>query len=109
MPMQRVNFSGFYHEGVTLLPEATGNAATDPVYTVKSYGYLGAVDENYGVNKSNMMYATVQVRENIDTGEQLVTFEVPAALIPVVTYNVTLDKEDTLCELFASGAEHPIR
>ena len=102
-------FLGFYHEGVTLLPEATGNAATDAVYTVKSYGYLGAVDENYGVNKSNMMYATVQVRENIETGEQLVTFEVPTALIPIVTYNVTLDKEDTLCELFASGAEHPIR
>lgn len=102
-------FLGFYHEGVTVLPEATDNAATDPAFVIKSYGYLGAVDESQGVSESDMMYATVQVRENISTGEQLVTFAVPAALIPVVTYNVTLDENGELSDLTVSGADNPIR
>jgi len=102
-------FLGFYHEGVTVLPDPTGNAATDPAFTIKSYGYLGAVDESHGVSKSDMMYATVQVRENIQNGEQLVTFAIPAALIPIVSYEVTLGEDDELTELNASGAEHPIR
>lgn len=102
-------FLGFYHEGVTVLPEATGNQATDPAFVVKTYGYLGAVDESLGVSKSDMMYAAVHVREDIANGEQLVTFAVPAALIPVVTYNVTLDKDGNLSKLTARGAEHPIR
>lgn len=102
-------FLGFYQEGVTELPEATGNVKTDPAFTVKSYGYLGEVDEAHGVSKSDMMYATVQVRESITTGEQLVTFAVPAALIPVVTYNVTLDKNQELSDLTISGADKPIR
>lgn len=102
-------FLGFYHEGVTILPEATGNPATDPAFVIKSYGYLGEVDESHGVSESDMMYATVQVRENIASGEQLVTFAVPAALIPIVTYNVALDESGDLSDLTASGADHPIR
>ena len=33
-----------------------------------------------------------QIQLRIATGEELVTFAVPAALIPVVSYNVTLDE-----------------
>lgn len=102
-------FLGFYNEGTTVLPEATGNADTDPVFAIRSYGYLGAVDESHGVTESDMMYATVQVRKNIVTGEELVTFAVPAALIPVVSYNVTLDENGDLSELTAGGATKPIR
>ena len=102
-------FLGFYQEGVTVLPEATGDVNTDAVFTMKSYGYLGAVDESHGVSKSDMMYATVQISENINTGEQLVAFAVPAALIPIVTYEVTLDQNGALSNLSASGAQHPIR
>jgi len=100
---------GFYNEGTTVLPEATGNVATDPAFTVKSYGYLGAVDESHGVKESDMMYATVQVRKSIATGEELVTFAVPAALIPTVTYEVTLNEEGKLDALKATGATAPIR
>lgn len=102
-------FLGFYHEGVTVLPEATGNIATDPKFLIKSYGYLGEVDESHGVTESDMMYATVQVREEIESGEQLVTFAVPAALIPTVTYNITLEEDSTLSDLTVSGATSPIR
>lgn len=102
-------FLGFYNEGSTVLPAATGNAATDPVFVIRSYGYLGAVDESHGVSESDMMYATVQVRKEIATGEELVTFAVPAALIPTVTYNVTLDENGGLSDLTVSGADNPIR
>ena len=102
-------FLGFYHEGVTKLPAATGNVSTDPAFVIKSYGYLGEVDASHGVTESDMMYATVQVRENIATGEQLVTFAVPAALIPVVSYEVTLNEKGALTALNVNGADKPIR
>ncbi len=105
-------FLGFWHEGITSMPDPDDPSLTDetrPAFIVKSYGYLGEVDESHGVSKSDMMYATVQVRENIKTGEELVTFAVPAALIPIVTYEVTLSETGELSELVVSGAEHPIR
>ncbi len=105
----RGQFLGFYHEGVTTLPAATGNAATDPAYTMKSYGYLGEVDAEHGVSKSDMMFAIVQVREDVNTGEQMVSFGVPAALIPVVTYEIELDENEKLIDLTVSGAAAPIR
>ncbi len=95
-------YLGFWHEGSTVVPEGSH-------YTVKSYGYLGEVDATYGVEKSDLMYATVQVRERISDGEQTVSFAVPAALLPVVTYSVKLDEEGELTDLEVSGAQHPIR
>ena len=91
------NFLGFYQEGVTNI--------TDPnaVYTIKSYGYLGVEHD------SNMMYATVQVRHNIQTGEETVAFAVPAALIPVMSYNVSLDGNGDLLDIEVTGSQSPIR
>ena len=102
-------FLGFYNEGTTVLPEATGNEDTDPAFVIRSYGYLGEVDEEYGVSKSDMMYATVQVRKNIENGDEIVTFAVPAALIPTLTYNVKLDEDGSLSDLTATGVQAPIR
>ncbi len=99
-------FLGFWHEGITTMPAPTGDAATDPVFINKSYGYLGVVN---GRATSDMMYAIVQVREEISTGEQTVIFGVPAALIPTVSYDVTLDSAGDLTELTVSGATDPIR
>ena len=102
-------FLGFWHAGIETMPEATGDAATDPAFIIKSYGYLGKVDESHGVAASDMMYATVQIRESIATGEQSVVFAVPAALIPLITYEVTLDINGNMSSLKTTGAEHPIR
>ena len=90
-------FLGFYQDGITNI--------TDPnaVYTIKSYGYLGVEHD------SNMMYATVQVRHNIKTGEETVAFAVPAALIPIMTYNVSLDENGNLLDIELSGSDSPIR
>ncbi len=102
-------FLGFYNEGTTVLPEPTGDVATDPAFTIRSYGYLGEVDEAHGVTESDMMYATVQVRKNLQNGDEIVTFAVPAALIPVLTYNVKLGEDGTLSDLSVTGAQQPIR
>lgn len=102
-------FLGFWHENIETMPEATGDAAADPAFIIKSYGYLGKVDESQGVEASDMMYATVQLRQNIATGEQSMVFAVPAALIPLITYEVTLDIDGNMSGLKATGAEHPIR
>ncbi len=102
-------FLGFYNQGTTVLPAPTGDEDTDPVFTIKSYGYLGEVDEAHGVTKSDMMYATVQIRKNIQSGDEIMTFAVPAALIPTLTYNVELDESGNLSDLTVSGAEKPIR
>ncbi|MBE6607587.1 MAG: VWA domain-containing protein [Ruminococcaceae bacterium] len=103
---------GFWHEGITTMPDPADPTLTDatrPAFIVKSYGYLGEVDEEHGVDESDLMYATVQVRKSIATGEELVTFSVPAALIPIITYNITLDEDGDLTKLEATGADHPIR
>ncbi len=105
-------FLGFWHEGITTMPDPADPSLTDatrPTFIMKSYGYLGEVDEAEGVAKSDMMYATVQVRESITTGEQTVILAIPAALIPTITYQVTLDRNGDLENLTASGATNPIR
>ncbi len=102
-------YLGFWNEGETVIPQATGDPATDPAFLIKSYGYLGEVDETHGVDESDMMYATVQVRESISTGEQTVVFSIPAALIPIVEYKVALNEDGGVDSLTVSGATSPMR
>ncbi len=102
-------FLGFWHEGITTMPDPSDPTLTDktrPVFIVKSYGYLGSVNNQL---KSDMMYATVQVRERISDGEETVIFSIPASLIPTVTYEVSLDENGKLDGLEAHGATEPIR
>ncbi len=96
------NYMGFYHEGVTQLP-------SDAVYTVKSYGFLGDTDPAHGVSDTDMMYVTVQVRHNIATGEEEMLLKIPASLIPLVTYEVSLNENGDLTALEKTGADYPIR
>lgn len=57
----------------------------------ESYGYLGEVID--GHNTSDMMYVSVQIHTRISTGTSAVIFRVPASLIPVINYEVTLTGE----------------
>ncbi len=97
-------FLGFWYDGIP-----TDAIPANAKFIMKSYGYLGETDETHGVAKSDMMYATVQVKEDIATKEQTVTFAIPAALIPTVTYEVTLGETGSLENLKTSGATAPIR
>ena len=80
------SFAGFYNEGVTTAP-------ADAVYKNKSFGFLGTVNAN-ATNESDMMFMAVMVRTEIATGEQTVMWRIPASLMPMVTYKVTLDGTD---------------
>ncbi|MBQ8381716.1 MAG: VWA domain-containing protein [Clostridia bacterium] len=64
--------------------EAPAGAA----YVNKSYGMLGAVKDGY--RESDMMYISIQVHTEIATGHSEVLWKIPASLVPVVTYNVSL-------------------
>ncbi len=86
------NYIGWYADAEgNFLSHGTGEDATCPegaVYYNESYGYLGQI--TYGYKSTDMMYVSVQVRKEIETGLSKVVFRVPASLIPVITYNVTL-------------------
>ncbi|MBR4881837.1 MAG: hypothetical protein IKU19_07875, partial [Clostridia bacterium] len=74
------NFISHGEDDDTVYPEGA-------VFYNKSYGFTGAVADGY--NSTDMMYVSVQVHTRIATGTQAVIFRVPAALIPVITYNVS--------------------
>ena len=78
-------------------------------FRVKCYGFYGQVGVDDGTSETDMMYIIVQLRENIATGEQMMTFAVPAALLPIVSYNVSLDENGDVESLEATGATKPIR
>ncbi len=95
------NYLGFWQEGVT-------NERADAAFKNKTYLYMGELDGTDGTDPTNMMYATVILQEEIATGEETVIFEVPAALLPTVTYNGEIDN-GMLTSLSRDGAEQPIR
>lgn len=103
---ENYEYLGFWHEGHSSVP---ADIAADAKYIIRSYGYLGETDEAHGVEKSDMMFTTVRVSHDIATGDEIMTFAVPASLIPVVTYHVTTDKDGNLTDLTVDGADHPIR
>ncbi len=95
-------FLGFYSEGSAVPAGA--------VWKNKSYLFLGEEDALTDIHASDMMYATVRVREKITTGEQEVAFAVPASLVPTVTYNVELDVNGDVKALTTNAASiKPIR
>lgn len=77
------SYAGFWDEN------ANTAAPADAVYKIKSYGFLG--ETTGSIKNSDMMYMTVQVRTHIASGEQTVIWRIPAALVPMITYLVTVE------------------
>ncbi len=84
------NYMGHWEESHTAedIPEINGVKAT---YINKSYGLLGAVKGEY--TDTNLMYISTQVHTRIDDGNTSVIWRIPASLIPVTTYNISLKGE----------------
>ncbi len=76
------SYHSFWHEGMT-------NHPADAVYINRSYGFLGRAEGN--IKDSDMMYMSVQVHTNIKSGHQAVVWKIPASLVPMVTYSVSLE------------------
>ncbi len=76
------SYAGFWQEGNKSHPDGA-------VYIVRSYGFLGKAEGN--IKDSDMMFMTVRVQTNIKSGHETVVWQIPAALVPMVTYNVKLE------------------
>ncbi|MBR2013373.1 MAG: VWA domain-containing protein [Clostridia bacterium] len=96
----RNNFSNYIAwyadaENNYLAPHGAGDYATAPQnakYIVRSYFYMGDVLQSHV--ETSMLYALVRVREDLQTGRQIVDMNVPASLLPMVTYTITVDGDE---------------
>lgn len=96
-PAEFSNYIAWYADAENnyLAPYTTSGVAaqSNAKYIVRSYFYMGDVTQNHV--ETSMLYALVRVREEIATGKQIVDMNVPAALLPMVTYTITVEG-DTL-------------
>ena len=82
------SFLEFWHEG--MLPEDI-SAVQGATHIIRSYGFLGDTSVVGGVSDTDMMYMSVRVTTEIATGDTIVTWRLPASLIPTVTYEVSVN------------------
>ena len=96
------NYVGHWHKDMTTAP-------ANATQIVRSYGFLG--DTTGSIQGSNMMYVSVRVVENIDTGIQTVHFDIPAALVPLVTYSIDVSGKNysSATATMVINEEEPIR
>ncbi|MBE6552595.1 MAG: hypothetical protein E7665_10785, partial [Ruminococcaceae bacterium] len=81
----------------------TGSSDSAPAnakYIVRSYFYMGDVTQNHV--ETSMLHMLVRVREEIATGRQIVDMNLPAALIPMVTYTINVNG-DVLTDSSVTG------
>ena len=79
------DYLGFWDKDTGITAQGAPEGTT---WINKSYSYLGTA-----VN-SDMMHIVVMVSTHIESGMQVVTYKIPAALIPTVLYKVELAGED---------------
>ena len=87
------NFIGWYGDadGNFLAPWPNATVPAGAKYINRSYGMLGSTSVAQTTHASDMMYIVIQVSTEIGTGHQTVSFRIPAALLPVVTYEIHLN------------------
>ncbi len=83
------NFLGHWHDGHT-----AADAPAGATYINRSYGMLGDVKGE--LTETNMMYISTQVHTRIEDGHVALIWRIPASLVPVATYDITLDGETLL-------------
>lgn len=79
----------FWHEGMPQEQKPAG-----ATHRMKSYGFLGDTSVVPGVSDTDMMYMTVRIATEIATGESIMTWRIPASLVPTITYEVTVDVDN---------------
>ncbi len=89
------NYIAWYGDanGNYLAPyKENGTRPGDAAYVNFCYGMLGATEATG--QQSDLMYVTVQVSRNLQTGERMVTFQVPASMLPTLTYRVNVELDE---------------
>lgn len=67
-------------------------------YTIKSYFFNEKLPAEKQTDEKDLMYISVQVRTEISTGKVSLIWRVPASLIPVSDYNVSIKGDINLIE-----------
>ncbi len=80
-------YQGFYDESY-----GVEDAPAGAKYITRAYGFYGPTDGS--IAGSNMLHVMVRLRTEIATGRQEVVFKIPSALIPVVTYDITISGDN---------------
>lgn len=84
------NFMGFWHEGHTEADIPTdADTGVKATYINRSYGMMGEVTGAH--HESDLMYISTQVHTRIADNNVSFIWRVPAALIPIVSYQVELE------------------
>lgn len=85
-------------------------------HIMKSYAFLGDTTDVPGIANTDMLYMTVRVATEIATNESIITWRIPASLVPTLTYEVEVevDEDGNVIRLVdlnteAQTAESPIR
>jgi len=73
--------------------EEEAEVAKGAKYITKSYGFYGATGASSSIQGTNMMHVVIKVRTDIATGHQDVIYQIPAALIPTITYSISLNAD----------------
>ena len=85
------NYVDFWHGGMTDAQVAEVAAKKGATHVIRSYIFLGDTTVVPGVNNTDMMYMSVRVATDIATMQTIVTWRVPASLVPTVTYEVEVE------------------
>ncbi len=97
-------YLGFWDGTDTINPEHLIPNATTPTQRIKTYFFQDPIEANDILSmKTDLMYITVWVKEDIATGVETVVFSVPSSLIPTLKYFVKLNEYGDL-ESFHLGA-----
>ncbi len=105
----------FWHKGMTpdQYEAAKKKGAT---HVIRSYLFLGDTDVVPGVSNTDMMYMSVRIATAIDAAQTIVTWRIPASLVPTITYlvDVEVDADGNITkildvELEQGTATSPIR
>lgn len=88
------NYVDFWHEGMTDAQIAEVAAKKNATHVVKSYLFLGDTSVIPGVNNTDMMYMSVRVATDISTMQTIVTWRIPASLVPTITYEVAVEVDN---------------
>ncbi|MBQ9963668.1 MAG: hypothetical protein IJP14_00940 [Clostridia bacterium] len=106
----------FWHKGMTSADIRETVTNKNATHIIRSYGFLGDTTVVPGVSNTDMMYMTVRVATEIATGDSILTWQIPASLIPTITYevDVEVDSNGTITELIGldmetGTADSPIR
>ncbi len=89
------NYIGWYADkdgkyvGVWSSEHTADQIPANAVYINKSYGMLGSYKD--GLRESDLMYMSIQIHTDIKSGHSQLIWRIPAALVPLITYSVTME------------------